>query len=157
MKKVLIYLLVCVFSISSCVGLTACSNKEPTYEKIVLTTQNYSQYIAINVYYSDCETLEAYRNENYTFYDLSCIGNITTSKRADCSFQEVSIKYIIKPQALWNVSPKSGNPYAELNYEGESHCSFSISSVYNSILSFPFTADFTISVQEITGYVILPK
>lgn len=144
--------------LSFCFSFTACNkqNIEPEYEEIVLTKDNYSNYIAINSYFTDCTALISSKtNDTYTYYDLYCIGNIVTSKRADCHFSNVQIKY------AWTISTWSAylsyNPTANLDYEGNSHCSFGLSRTNAPKIFFPDSTPDFIQVADISGTVIITK
>ncbi len=156
MKKFITTIIIACLIVISCLGLTACSdsNDELQKEKIKLTTENYGKYISINLYFSDCQVApSAKTNEFSTYYSLSCIGNIETSKRINCQFEGVNILFDVGMLTGWTI----GTPFSSLNWEGESHCSFSASKEDTSLLKYPNTTKYTILICKIEGYVIVPS
>lgn len=150
--------LVCVISIivsiaSALVCFSACNSKSET-ARVELTIENYADYIAVNVYYSDCVAeLAASTNATYNYYDLSCIGNIVTSKRVNAVFENVSIEFYAVVFG-WSVSSMD-KPTAQLDYGAVSHCSFPISRSGATKIYYPYSQKTTIRVTSIEGFVVI--
>lgn len=155
MKK-LAYCLLSTILFFSALFLGACKNS-PVYEEITLTKNNYSDYIAINVYYTDCTALPSSETNDYvTTYHLYCICNIETTKKRDCYFVDVEIKYLI-PSALWSTH-LSNSPVAQLGYDGYSHSSCSMEKTIDiGKIYFPDSSPNLVKVSSISGKVYVLK
>lgn len=155
MKKLTYCLLTIILTLSA-LSFGACKNT-PVYEEITLTKDNYSDYIAINVYYTDCTALPSSETNDYvTYYHLYCICNIETTKKKDCYFVDVEIKYLIS-SGLWSTY-LSNSPVAQIGYNGYSHCSCSmVKTIDNSRIFFPDSSPNLAKVSSISGKVYVLK
>ena len=157
MKK-LISIVLCIVSILS---LSACgADKETEYERIQLTKDNYSDYININVYVDDYSFIVSEQTDLSKRYDISVVVHIETSKKADCTFEGVSITYSPSNTALWRYTyTVSSLPDATLNLEGESHISYAATKAnFPSIdISTSVLTSTNNIVHSIEGFVIVPK
>lgn len=156
-KKLLSLILLVVF-LFPCTMLTACKNEEPVeeYKEITLTTDNYSDYIAINVYYTDYNVLPSDKTGQYTtYYHAYCIAHIETSRKMDCHFQNVTIRFAYKDSVLW-TSPSYAKTRTTLDYNGYSHSTISLELLHDSTqIEFPISSASFIKITEITGIAIL--
>lgn len=146
--------------IFSCIFLTACSSQDDNieYESIPITKENYADYIAINMYYTDCNAyLSDKTNDNFTYYKMYCIGHIETSRKQDCYFNNVTITFSVQPETLWQAY-MSDSPTSNLDYQGYSHCSFTIEYRSDSFqIYFPDSNPENIGIKSITGTVFVRK
>lgn len=151
--KRLISIVLCIISIFS---LSACGSDR----RIALTKDNYSEYININIYISDYSFVISKQDELTTRYDISVVVHIETSKKADCTFEGVSITYSPFNTALWRYTyTVSSLPDATLNLEGESHTSYAATKSNSpsiNISTSVLTSTNNI-VHSIEGFVIVPK
>lgn len=157
MKK-LTYCLLTTILFFSVLSFGACKKQDtPVYEEITLTKDNYSDYIAINVYYTDCTALPSSETNDYvTYYHLYCICNIETAKKKDCYFVDVEIKYLIS-SALWSTH-LSTSPVAQLGYDGYSHSSCSMEHTTDlGKIYFPDSSPNLVKVSSISGKVYVLK
>lgn len=157
MKK-LISIVLCIVSILS---LSACgADKEAEYERIQLTKDNYSDYININVYVDDYSFVVSEQTDLTKRYDISVVVHIETSKKADCTFEGVSITYSPFNTALWQYTYiVSSLPDTTLDLEGESHISYAATKANSpsiNISTSVLTSTNNI-VHSIEGFVIVPK
>ena len=156
MKKIISLFLCIAFMFS----LSACDNTDTEYERIALTKDNYSEYININVYVSDYSFIVSEQTELGTRYNISVVVHIETSKKADCTFEGVSITYSPFNTALWQYTYLSTSlPNTTLNLEGESHASYAAikeNSHSIDIVTSVLTSTNNI-VQSIEGFVVVPK
>ena len=157
MKK-LISVVLCIVSILS---LSACgADKETEYERIQLTKDNYSDYININVYVDDYSFVVSEQADLSKRYDISVVVHIETSKKADCTFEGVSITYSPFNTALWQYTyTVSSLPDTTLNLEGESHTSYAATKANSpsiDISTSVLTSTNNI-VHSIEGFVVVPK
>ena len=125
MKKRIIFVLVSLLFVPTML-LSGCGQKEASYVDIKLTPENFSEYLAINVYYTDCQTVISEQTNSLTYYKGYCIGNIVTSSRANCTFNGVKITYKILHLETSYSAVSSATPEAQVDYYGNSHCSFSM-------------------------------
>lgn len=153
MKKIVCLISIVLITASALACFSACnSNSEPT--RIELTTENYADYIAVNVYYSDLiAELSPKSSETFNYYDLTCIGNITTSKRVDAVFENVSIVFYAD-LGLWRVSALD-KPTAQLDHNAVSHCSFPVAWKDSPLLYFPYSQKMNIRIDSIEGFVVI--
>lgn len=136
------------------------ANQTHSYTKVMLTTSNYSQYITLNITFDNFITDYIETDAlGYRKYNLACRGLITTSKKADCYFKDVSIYYNISID-LWNI------PIAifstKLDYNGLSSLSFSATQTDTAFFDlhfhFPDSNDIhSITISNIFGYVYIPN
>lgn len=158
MKKFTSFILVLtilfsVLSLTSCSENTSNETNTVEYEKIELTTQNYSKYLSITLTFSDSQF-----EHNGTKYDISCMGTIKTKAMGDYKFEWKSGAANISYDLLFNSSwekPVVG-PSVEINIDGTSEASFFLHK-QSSYLDFPTSARYPINVKSINGYVLVPK
>lgn len=157
MKRIISAIL-CILTVFS---LFACGTSGDTeYEKIKLTKENYSDYINIDIYIDDYSFIAS---EQYSSkcYDMSVVVHIETSKKADCTFEDVSITYSPSNTAsrLWQYTYNDTLPDATLNLEGESHISYAATKANSPFIDI-WTSVLTSTnniVHSIEGFVIVPK
>lgn len=147
-------------------SLIGCSNgnqsNEPEieYEQIQLTKSNYSDYIAINTDYSDYNLIalsEAYTAGQY-YYTASLIVHINTaSAKPNLRFSNVKITYTIST-LTWETGLLSA-PSANLDYEGNSRCSFTAVAEHKLIgaISPTIFSSTKSIVNTVDGFVYVPK
>lgn len=148
------------------VSLVGCSNgsqatePEVEYEMVKLTKTNYSDYIAINTDYSDYNLIAL--SESYTagqyYYTASVVVHINTaSAKPNLLFSNVKITYSIST-ITWETGLLS-TPSANLDYEGNSRCSFT-ALAENKQIDFLSPTIFSSTkniVNAIDGFVYVPK
>lgn len=149
-------MLVVLLMIGSCLGFAACSNSTENYERIELTTENYEKYISINIYLSDYTAIVSPQDSSH--YDLAVVVNITTSKKKNCTFENVEIEFT-PSSTIWLLSSFPSSIKTKLDICGKSH-----SSVVATRENYPSNRASTISltsingiVKSISGYVLIPK
>lgn len=165
MKKVtcLICALLCF-----CICLSACSanTQDDTavvsaeYEKVKLTTQNYGDYLAIDVFFSDC----TYEKVNTT-YNLYCTLNVVVSSKGDYSFEGCSIVFSVGQKLGARVSAPFWNSdlytissaSCELDKNGRGKTSLSLYGTGATYVRFPDGGKDNISVGSVTGYALQEK
>ncbi len=157
MKK-LISIVLCIVSILS---LSACgADKETEYERIQLTKDNCSDYININVYIDDYFFVVSEQTDTTQRYDISVVVHIETSKKIDCTFDDVSITYSPLYSTFWQCTyPPTLLPTTTLNLEGESHISYAAIRE-NSPSADVLTSTLTLTkgiIQSIEGFVVVAK
>jgi hypothetical protein len=153
MKKIItaFAMLICL---CATLAFSACGSNEQTYERIALTEANYSEYISVNTYFSDFQySLTENDTQTNQYYNLSCIGNLETSKRINCFFEYVSITFSISGAGTWNTL---GGCYVELDSIGNSHGTFPCFVSNYPIFSPPHQPT-SIEVINIRGYVLVPQ
>lgn len=150
MKK-LISIVLCIISIFS---LSACGSDR----RIALTKDNYSEYININIYISDYSFVISKQDELTTRYDISVVVHIETSKKADCTFEGVSITYSPINTIFWKYTYEPF-PEAILDLEGESHISYAATKANSPSIdiSTSFLTSTNNIVHSIEGFVVVPK
>lgn len=156
MKKALSFVLAFVATLSLLL-LAGCSLEgKVEYDRITLTKENYSEYIAVNSYYTDLQAqLRSEGTEEFAFYDIAAIGHIETSKRKDILFEGVSISFSIAFSATAYDHLGMGGCDVELDLHGNSHGSFRCyASNTNGLVAPPQP---TLTVTKITGTVLVPK
>lgn len=164
MKKIVSLFLCMVFIFS----LSACSSKEKEEEckRIALTKDNYSKYININIYFTDFSFAVSKQTQSTVFskteliaeeYALSVVVHIETSKKVECTFENVSIAYTphLILSSFWNDS-YSSRPTTTLNLEGESHISYIATRERTSIDDALTTPSTKALIGSIQGYVLVP-
>ena len=155
MNKIISLFLCIAFAFS----LSACGTSEMEYERVQLTKDNYSDYINIDAYISDYSFIISEQTNLITKYDLSVVVHIETSKKVDCTFENVSITYSPFYTPLWQYTYRVSSPNATLNLEGESHIFYAATmekspSINNSTKVLTSTYDI---VQSVEGFVVVPK
>ncbi len=163
MKK-LFSILLLVATLVSVLAFSSCGNEEEIseqntiqYTKIKLTTQNYSQYIAINITYDNC-ILELDEEAEYTgtkYYNLYCNGNISTAPRGDYIFEKVNIVFNA-PTSTFSQSGIVG-AYAELDKNGYSTTTVALKENHVIEPHNDFPTSGKIKPQSIDGYVLVPE
>lgn len=157
--KKLATFIILISLIFSCISLSACSEQEPIeqYDEIALTKDNYSDYLAVNIYYTDCTALpSAKTTDRSTYYHLYCVGNIETSRKQGCHFSDVEIEYSVS-SILWSTY-LSSNPTVNIGYDGQSHCSFSMEITNDSThIFFPDSSPNFVNISSISGKVYVLK
>ena len=152
MKKIfcIILLIATLFSISSC------EKNEPEYERIQLNKDNYLDYLSIDVYVTDFSFVISKQTEYANYYDVSVVVHIETSKKVECTFEDVSITFK-KPETAWQYRSISF-PNATLNLNGESHTSYVLTKENCIDFDIP-TSLIKLSANYVTiaGYVIVSK
>lgn len=133
---------------------TACQD-EPQYERIMLTKDNYEQYLSVNSYITDV-TCEEYVQFGETYYNLAYVQHIETSKKIDCTFENVSITFtgagIVSNSHHTNMRPQT------LDYNGNSHFSMMwIDEKYAFLPGLLGMLPPLYAVGTIEGYVIVNK
>ena len=152
--RILSLFLCCVIILTS----SACQNdNEKQYERIALTSSNFHKYICINTYITDL-TYEYVESTGY--YECFSVLNIETSKKIECTFEDVFI-FKFNPTAI-NFNPIS------IDYNGDSHSSVILHTRVHDIDDFyttpgagiykhnTLTITRTINA-EVSGYVIVEK
>lgn len=149
--KRLISIVLCIISIFS---LSACGSDR----RIALTKDNYSEYININIYISDYSFVISKQDELTTRYDISVVVHIETSKKADCTFEGVSITYSPINTIFWKYTYEPF-PEATLDLEGESHISYAATKANSPSIdiSTSFLTSTNNIVHSIEGFVVVPK
>ena len=135
--------------------LAACntSNNSVDYERISLDAMNYVNYIAVNFGYTDIECTLSDATTDYTnYYDVACIGNITTSKKADCLFENVAVTFYFSIDSY--ITPRYGCTLY-LDIDGDAQGSFSCYARDVALSSLPQQAEIT--MVDIEGYVLVPQ
>lgn len=167
MKK-FIASLTTILIIVFCCGLVGCSNNEQStepkieYELVKLTKTNYSDYIAINTDYSDYNLIalsESYAAGQY-YYTASFIVHISTaSAKPNLKFANVKISYSVGALATWETGNGILSPTANLDYEGNSRCSFAAIAENKliGVLSPTIFSSTKNIVNTIDGFVYVPK
>jgi hypothetical protein len=150
MRRLLI-LLISLLLIFGSFTFCSCITTETTYNKIELTESNYDKYIAINIYFSDGVAVLTQDNK----YDTACIGNVETSKRTDCIFEDVSI--LIKPSVSTLTYDFVSSVYLNLDINGNAHASFSCYANDKTLIRFPYAGKSAVVVSTISGYVLVPE
>ncbi len=150
--------------------LSACGETE--YERIPLTVDNYEEYININMYITDYCFAITKQTSSGPWYSLSCVVHFETSKKVDCTFEDVSIAYTPKRDGIthhhWEYSVWAEgvngelmlNPETALDFEGHSHISFAATVEEHpalDFLTFSLTSKRYWNVDSIQGYVVVPK
>lgn len=152
MKKTLSLLLCASILLASLCLLTACEKSE----KIALTSDNYSNYVTINV------EIENFRKENNKYYaDIT----IVTDRAANVEFEGAKLKGAKDNSALSSlVRPSTDRVGAnkigltiDLNYLGESRTTFTYSSFKNFSNNYDSIINAYASGWDASGYVIVPK
>lgn len=176
MKRIISLFLTTILLLCCCFSLFGCEEKnnqesnnesnheeKPKYERIQLNKANFTKYIAINAYITDYNVTPLYESPIGTmYYAASATVHITTSKRADCYFENVRISYPANiGNDLWYNSADVVSPVAYLDYEGNSHCSLNIACEEHSLSIASSTSRFTstshyIVLDNISGYVLVP-
>lgn len=148
-----------IFCIISILSLSACtSSSETEYERIQLTKDNWSDYLSINVYVDDYFFVITEQTGTSRKYDISVVVHIETSKKVDCTFDDVSISYSPLYTPNWDYTYTSF-PKTTVNLEGESHISC-VAMRTHSYINYITTSDLTSTVnivQSINGFVVVPK
>ena len=142
MKKIICISLLVIILCGLCFAFTACTKPEPQAQtqKIALTLNNYSDYIAVNFSYSCALSYEVYL-ENIARPHYVWVYYITTSRKKDVHFEDVTIEFT-------SLSGIYAATSAELDYDGKSICSFdSVTSTSNHMTD--------VKVLKISGYVIV--
>lgn len=132
------------------------SDSDIEYNKIELTEENYSQYLAVSVSYSNC--LVHYVEDDIlgdNGYDLSCIITIETSAATNCYFESVTIFYNDIYVSGWNIAVIGR---ANVDCFGNSSVSFF---AYKTIPRtsrpiFPTLQSYDITISSINGHVLVP-
>lgn len=127
----------------------ACSNKTKT---INLTTFNYNQYFSVSCGFSDLQISESSKTNAYsTYYNVSCIGTITTSSQdEDYTFSNVSITF--RPNTNFLERPIKID--STLNANGSSSCTFTAYWENSPIPAGPTLKE--VEIVEIKGTVTIP-
>lgn len=119
MKKLLLAL-VAVLTVFTFTGCSSDSN-EPTYASLSLTEENYSDYIAVNTYFSDFQySVSSDSTDTFTQYDLACVGHLETSPKKKFLFDDVTIRFSISYSGIYTASACT----VRLDINGYSHGSF---------------------------------
>lgn len=152
MKKTLSLLLCASILLSSLCLLTACEKSE----KIALTSENYSNYVTINV------EIENFRKENNKYYaDIT----IVTDRAANVEFEGAKLKEtkygsasgaLAKLRAARAGANKKGLTI-DLNYLGESRTTFTYSSFANFSNNYDSIINAYVTGWDASGYVIVSK
>lgn len=132
------------------------SDSKIEYNKIELTEENYSQYLAVSVSYSNC--LVHYVEDDIlgdNGYDLSYIITIETSAATNCYFESVTIFYNDIYVSGWNIAVIGR---ANVDCFGNSSVSFF---AYKTIPRtsrpiFPTLQSYDITISSINGHVLVP-
>lgn len=149
MKKLLLAL-VAVLAVFTFAGCSSESDK-PTYASLSLTEENYSDYIAVNTYFSDFQySISSDSTDTFTRYDLACVGHLETSPKKKFLFDDVTIRFSISYSGIYTASACT----VRLDINGYSHGSFSCRRENSSIFA-PPTQPINISILEISGYVLV--
>lgn len=149
MKKLLLVLVPVL--VAFCFAGCSSASNEPTYASLSLTEENYSDYIAVNTYFSDFQYSVSNDSTNtFTQYDLACIGHLETSPKKNFLFDDVTICFSISYSGIYTASACT----VRLDISGYSHGSFSCHRENFSIFA-PPTQPLNISVLEISGYVLV--
>ncbi len=155
MKKVLSLVLAFVAMLSLLL-LAGCSSEgKVEYDRITLTKENYSEYIAVNSYYTDLQAQSKSAASGNASYDIAAVGHIETSKRGDVLFEGVSISFSMSFSVVIFNHLGLGGCDLELDLQGKSHGSFRCYASDISIFSPPPQP--TLTVTKITGTVLVPK
>ena len=118
MKKIIYLLFALLFPLCFMCGCSNNQTTEPT--KIQLTTENYSQYISLNLVYGN---FIVYENSSY------CIATIKTSSAKDSLiFKDVKIEFTLSHNGWITYGPALNRNIiqAELSYNGISESSMSL-------------------------------
>lgn len=173
MKKIIsIFLLIA--TLLSFFSFASCGEKETTYNRIKLTTGNYTKYLSINKSFSDL-TVNFVKDlgAGGRIYDATMIVNATTCKQlywdetskhiSEYYFDGVVIKYKIESAAWSSFFTDGVEEYyftAHLDYNGNSLASCCISTdgtLLTIISDASVKEDLVITVETIEGYVLIPN
>lgn len=173
MKKIIsIFLLIA--TLLSFFSFASCGGKETTYNRIKLTTENYTKYLSINKSFSDL-TVNLVKDLSSVgrIYDATMIVNITTSKQlcwdktskhiADYYFDGVVIKYKIESTSWRSFLTDGVEEYyftAHLDYNGNSLASCCVSAdemLLTLISDASVKEDLVVTIKSIEGYVLIPN
>lgn len=161
LASILIFLL--GFSLVGCSNGNQISEPDVEYEMVKLTKTNYSDYIAINTDYSDYNLIalsESYTSGQY-YYTASIIVHISTaSAKPNLRFSGVKISYSIGTlTTTWNTGTGIISPTANLDFEGNSKCSYTAIAENKMIgaLSPTIFSSTKNIVNTIDGFVYVPK
>lgn len=124
---------------------SSCSKDNTDITKIALTTKNYQEYLAVNVYISDYSSTIYEQTETATFYTITCVVTISTLCLGDYQFENAKIEY-----------SKCKSPVS-LGYNGSSATSFVYTDKQSRTLTPPATLTATDIVKSIEGYVLISK
>lgn len=148
------------FLLFSSFSLVACNtqNSESKADPVALTTDNYKDYLVVNVYYTDCIVLESSESTEYsTRYNLYCIAHIETAPKGDYRFSNVELQYNYNAP-LWDATTNKAK--TDIDYYGYSHCSFSVKYFMEdstTSIKFPCSSPSHIKIQSISGTVFIAK
>lgn len=127
---------------------------QPQYEKLYLSSINYTDYIAISSYFGDITLTETGLTDspyrlfaNYYIETYPCIQGIY--------FEDVEIHYAISVPTLDEYYP---SPSTQLSYTGFSKCSVGTAKFASSLADCYPSSDLDyITVVSISGYVLVPQ
>lgn len=127
---------------------------QPQYEKLYLSSINYSDYIAISSYFGDITLTETGLTDspyrlfaNYYIETYPCIQGIY--------FENVEIHYAISIPTLDEYYP---SPSTQLSYTGFSKCSVGTAKFASSLADCYPSSDLDyITVVSVSGYVLVPQ
>lgn len=127
---------------------------QPQYEKLYLSSMNYSDYIAISSYFGDITLTETGLTDspyrlfaNYYIETYPCIQGIY--------FEDVEIHYAISIPTLDEYYP---SPSTQLSYTGFSKCSVGTATFASSLADCYPSSDLDyITVVSVSGYVLVPQ
>ncbi len=125
------------------------------YEIIKLTKENYTQYLNINLEYSEYILSNV---EGTNEYHLACKGRITTSSD-DESYKFCDVTIFYNTQEVSAGWTSSVSPNVMLNRDGSSVTSFSLYKEQDSTayLIFPSSYYYAVTIDSIFGNVLVPK
>lgn len=143
MKKLIFFPLILILLFGNFL-FSSCSKDNDT-AKIALSTNNYQEYLAVNVYISDYSSTIYEQTETTTFYSITCVVTISTLCLGDYQFENAKIEY-----------SKCKSPVS-LGYNGSSTTSFVYTDKQSRTLTPPATLTATDIVKSIEGYVLISK
>lgn len=147
MRKYLSYILLVL--LVPILFLTGCGKSEPT--EIVLTKDNYSEYIGFNITYGD-----VYFQDDAMY----CIANISTfSKKENVEFNDCSIEINLsyKVADFWIVNNTSNTIDTTISANGESKSTINLIKYLTTNRDYftPTSSQSNIVVKSITGKVVV--
>lgn len=127
---------------------------QPQYEKLYLSSINYSDYIAISSYFGDITLTETGLTDSP--YRLFANYYIETYPRVQgIYFEDVEIHYAISIPTLDEYYP---SPSTQLSYTGFSKCSVGTAKFSSSLADCYPSSDLDyITVVSVSGYVLVPQ
>jgi hypothetical protein len=157
----LLLMLVFSFMFSGCSEqqiICDCEEDEVEYEEIYLDCENANNYLSINTYCSDGIAVFSYTDvDGFNYYNYSYVCHITTSANCEYKFITCLVFFTIEYPMYYGLDDPPENPIIStaIDINGNSHCSFSITSFDTLVpyYSYSVITDFS---AIIIGYALVP-